>query len=156
MHHRGVGKDGQVLAFAADDGLSERHGVIRFGKLFFDAAVEEFVLEKEYGIVVANAGLEQALGVVGRRGIDDLEAGSVQEIHLRTERVKRPAMDAGASWPANGDGRRGVPKIVAAGDKVGELVETASDEVDELQFGDGAQPEEAHAAGGADDGAFAD
>ena len=45
---------------------------------------------------------------------------------------------------------------MALGDEIGELVEAAGDEIDELHFGDGAQAEIAHAAGRADDGAFAD
>jgi len=45
---------------------------------------------------------------------------------------------------------------MALGNEIGELIETAEDEIDELHFGDRAKAEIAHAAGGADDGAFAD
>ena len=65
-------------------------------------------------------------------------------------------MDSSAGRAANDDGRRGIPEIVALGDEIGELVEAAGDEIDELHFGDGAQAKIAHAAGSADDGAFAD
>src|SRR5208283_4169492 len=61
-----------------------------------------------------------------------------------------------AGWAADDDGRGGVPEIMALGDKIGELIEAAGDEIDELHFGDGAQTEIAHATGRADDGAFAD
>ena len=51
VHHGRVGKNGEVLSFAADDGFAERHGVIAFGNLFLDAAIEKFVLEEEDGLL---------------------------------------------------------------------------------------------------------
>jgi hypothetical protein len=45
---------------------------------------------------------------------------------------------------------------VALGHEIRELVEAASDEIDELHFRDGTQPQVAHAAGRADDSALAD
>jgi hypothetical protein len=45
---------------------------------------------------------------------------------------------------------------VALGDEIGELVEAAGNEVDELHLADRAQAQIAHAAGRADNGAFAD
>ena len=53
-----------------------------------------------------------------------------------------------------GTGR--APEIVRLGDEVGDLVEAAGDEIDELHFDHGPQAEIAHAAGRADDGGFAD
>ena len=41
------------------------------------------MLEEEHGVVVADGGLEQALGVVGGAGAGDLEAGHVDEEGLR-------------------------------------------------------------------------
>src|SRR5258708_12043931 len=70
--------------------------------------------------------------------------------------MERAAVDAYAGGAADDDGSGRVPEVVTLGDEVGELVEAAGDEIDELHFGDGAQAEIAHAAGGADDGAFAD
>src|SRR6202521_3943836 len=70
--------------------------------------------------------------------------------------MKRSAVHASAGRTAHDNRRGGVPKIMALGDEIGELVEAASDEIDELHFADGAQAEIAHAAGGADDGALAD
>src|SRR4029077_10770848 len=63
---------------------------------------------------------------------------------------------ASAGRTAHDNRRGGVPKVVALGDEIGELVEAASDEIDELHFADRAQAEIAHAASGADDGALAD
>src|SRR5882762_6567443 len=65
-------------------------------------------------------------------------------------------MHAAAGRAADDDGSGRVPEIVAFGDEIGELVEAAGDEVDELHLADGTQAEIAHAAGRADDGAFAD
>src|SRR5258707_3885921 len=65
-------------------------------------------------------------------------------------------MYAAAGRAADDDGRGRVPEIVAFGDEIGELVEAAGDEVDELHLADGTQAEITHAAGRADDCAFAD
>src|SRR5712672_3549091 len=65
-------------------------------------------------------------------------------------------MHAAAGRAADNDRRGRVPEIVALGDEIGELVEAAGDEVDELHLADGTQAEITHAAGRADDGAFAD
>src|ERR1035438_2406217 len=70
--------------------------------------------------------------------------------------MKRAAMHAASGWAAHHDGRGSVPEIMALGHEIGELIEAASNEVDELHFGDGAQAQIAHAARRADDGAFAD
>ena len=61
VHHRGVGNDGEVFSFAADDGFAERHGVIACGNFFLQAAVEKFVLEEKNRIVVADAAFSRPL-----------------------------------------------------------------------------------------------
>ena len=53
-----------------------------------------------------------------------------------------------------GTGR--APKIMRLGGEIGDLIEAAGDEIDELHFGDGTQSQIAHAARGADNGRFAD
>ena len=65
-------------------------------------------------------------------------------------------MHAAAGRPANDHGHGRAPEVMGFGDEVGDLIEAAGDEIDELHFGDGAQAEIAHAAGRADDGRFAD
>ena len=55
------------LALAHDLRLADRHGVVPGGQVLLDLAVEALVLEEKHGIVVADGGLDQALGVV-RRG----------------------------------------------------------------------------------------
>src|ERR1700687_3600733 len=69
--------------------------------------------------------------------------------------MKWSAVHTAAGWPAHHDGRRRSPKIMSLGDIIGELIETAGDEVDELHFRDGPQAEITHAASRANDGALA-
>ena len=57
------------------------------------------MFEEEHRIIVANAGLQQALGVVGRGGIDNFQAGRVEEIHFGIGGVERAAVDAAAGGP---------------------------------------------------------
>ena len=70
--------------------------------------------------------------------------------------MKRAAVHAAARRSANNHGHGRAPEVMRLGDEIGDLVEAAGDEIDELHFGHGAQTEEAHAAGRADDGGFAD
>src|SRR6266446_2577609 len=156
VHHRGVGKNRQVFPFAAYHSLPDRHGVISSGNFSLDAPVEKLVLEKEHGVIVAHCGLQQALRVGRRRGINDLQPRRVHEIHFGICRVKRPAVHSAARRPANHHRRGRVPQIMSLGHEICNLVERAHDEVDKLHLHDRPQAEIAHAAGRADDGAFAD
>src|SRR5437764_5964023 len=80
----------------------------------------------------------------------------MHEVHFRIGGVKRPAVNATPGRAADNHGRRRIPEIVPFGDEIGELVEAAGNEVDELHLADGAQAKIAHAAGRSDYGAFAD
>src|SRR6266478_1842829 len=156
VHHRGVGKNRQVFPFAAYHSLPDRHGVISSGNFSLDAPVEKLVLEKEHGVIVAHCGLQQALRVGRRRGINDLQPRRVHEIHFGICRVKRPAVHSAARRPANHHRRGRVPQIMSLGHEICNLVERANNKIDELHLHDRPQAEIAHAAGRADDGAFAD
>src|ERR1700738_81356 len=70
--------------------------------------------------------------------------------------MKRSAVHAAARWPAHHHGRRLSPKIMSLAQIIGELVEAAGDEADELHFRDGPQAEITHSACGANNGALAD
>src|SRR3990167_2091597 len=152
----GVADHGQVLAFAAHRRLPERNHVVVLGDFLLDAPVEELVLEEKDGVVIAHRRLDESLGVVGGGRADHFQSGRVHEIHLRVRGVEGPAVHAAARGAAQ-DHRHGrAPTIVAFGDEVGNLVEGAGDEVDELELRHRAQAEVAHPDRGAHDGAFAD
>ena len=60
-----VGDDGEVLAGAHDLGLAEGDGVIGagIGAAAEGLAIEALVLEEEHGVVAADGGAQQAVGV---------------------------------------------------------------------------------------------
>src|ERR1700723_1133399 len=80
----------------------------------------------------------------------------MHEIHFGIRGVKWAAVHASSGRTANHHGHRSAPEVMGFGDEVGDLIKAAGDEINELHFGDGAQAEEAHAAGRADDGGFGD
>ena len=109
-----------------------------------------------HGIVVADGGLDQALGVVGRGRANDFQAGSVDEPHLGILRVEGAAVDVSAAGAAQNERRGRAPEVVRLRDHVGDLVEGAADEVHELEFGDWTHAGERRAEGRADDGGLGD
>src|SRR5215472_3348920 len=70
--------------------------------------------------------------------------------------MERPAVHASTGWPPNYHGSGGVPKVMALGHKIRNLVERTYDEINELHFANRPQAEVAHATRRADDGALAD
>src|ERR1700736_3612926 len=80
----------------------------------------------------------------------------MHKIHFRIRGMKWAAVHSATRWPTNDNRSRRVPKIVPLGHEICQLVEAASDEIYKLHLGDGPQPEIAHAASRADDGALAD
>src|ERR1700730_3748687 len=80
----------------------------------------------------------------------------MDKVHFGIGGVERAGMNAAAGWTAHDDGRGRIPEVVALGHEIGDLVERAEDEVDELHLANGPQANVAHAAGSTDDGAFAD
>src|ERR1700685_4594649 len=100
VDHRSVGDDAEIAAFADDVCFADWDDIIFRGNFALDAAVEIFVLEEDAGIVVANGGFDQALGIVGRGGADDFEAGIVDEPHLGILGVERTAVDVSAAGSA--------------------------------------------------------
>ena len=73
-----VRDDGHVAAGAADGGLAERHQVLAVGHLAV-LEREQVVVQVDDGVVVADGGRHQALGVGGGGGHDDLQAGHAHE-----------------------------------------------------------------------------
>src|SRR5882762_7323994 len=156
VHHRGVREDGQVFPFAAHYRFPDRQRVISGGNLSLDAPIQKLVLEKEHGIIVPHGGLQQSLRVIRGRGINHLQPRSVHEIHLRICRMKRSPVHTATRRPAHHHRSRRVPQIMSLGHEIRNLVKRTNDEIDELHFHDGPQPQITHPARRADDGALAD
>src|SRR5437762_607554 len=67
-----VGNYGKMLPLARQARLPDRReNFFARGQLFLDPPIQPFVLEIQHGIVIADRGLDQALRVPDRRGIDD-------------------------------------------------------------------------------------
>src|SRR5713101_3036175 len=80
----------------------------------------------------------------------------MHKVHLRVGRMERPTVDAAAGRSPQHHGHRRTPAVMRLGDEIGDLIEAASDEVNELHFRHGSQAQIAHAHRGADDGGLAD
>jgi hypothetical protein len=58
--------------------LADRHDEVVELRHVAGVAVEDLVLEEDHRVRIADRGLEQALGVGGRIGRDDLETGDLE------------------------------------------------------------------------------
>ena len=101
---------------------------------------------------------QQALGVVGRRGHDDLQAGDVGEQAFGRLAVRLPAEDAAAIGSADDHRHRPFAggAIAHLGDFADDLVVAGVDVVGELDLDQRLDAIGGHADGGRDDPAFAD
>ncbi len=72
VQHGGIGDHAEVMALARHPRFPDRNYIIVAWNFFFDSPVEILVLEKDYGIVVADRRLDESLGIVGRRRADYL------------------------------------------------------------------------------------
>ena len=122
------------------------------------AVVQAFRLEEHHRIVVLDRGDQQALGIAGIRGHDDLESAHMRENALRTLRMRLTAADAAAARRAYG--HRGEEfagaAIAKARQFAHDLIERRINIIGELNFRDRPQPVHAHADGGGDDAALGD
>ena len=115
-------------------GLADRHGVVVFRHIFFDAAIKKLVLEEEDRVVVADGGLDQPFGITGRGRRDNFHSRRVDKMHLGILRVERPAVHAAAAGSAQDERSRRAPAIMRLGHHVHDLIKSAADEVHELEF----------------------
>ena len=152
MDHPPVGDDRKVRTLPADPGLAQGSGVVLRRQLFLDRAVEVLVLQEDHRIVVADRRLDQALGVVGRGRLDDLEARRMHVRHLDILGMERASVDVAARRSPDHHGDRLAPAIAALGGEVGDLVEAAGHEVRELHLEHGAQAVDGGAGARPDDG----
>ena len=94
---------GEVVAFADDVGLAEGDHVVGagIGRAAVCLAIEALVFEEEHGVVAADGGAQESVGVEGVGGEDDADAGGVGEDAFAVLRV----ID-GAAGEIAADGRR--------------------------------------------------
>ena len=156
MQRETVADDRDRAAGALDVGYAQGQGVLAVGHLAAHQAVGFLVLEKDHRVVVADGGLEQALGVVGSAGSDHLQARSVEEVSLHVLGVEQPSADSAAVGDAHGHGdlHRAVGAVAGAGGFADELVDRRPDEVGELYLRHGTLAAEGRAEGDADDRRF--
>ena len=107
---------GEVLAFAHDVGFAEGDGVVGagIGGAAIGFAIEALVLEEEHGVVAADGGAEESVGVEGVGGEDDANAGGVGEEAFAGLRVidgsaGEIAADGDADDGGGGEGSIGAP-----------------------------------------------
>jgi hypothetical protein len=112
------------------------------------------VFEVEDRVFITDCRLDQSLGVVRRRWLDDLDPRCVKKIALDVLRVKRSTVCVAAARAANHDGHTGAPTITALGRNVGDLVERTRDKIDELHLGDGPHTDIGGADGRTNDRGF--
>src|SRR4051812_49328653 len=80
----------------------------------------------------------------------------MDEIHLWILRMEWTAMDSSSAWSPQNDWRRSVPAIVRLRQKIGDLVERAGNEIDELKLRDRTQTGESRAESSIHNGSLGD
>ena len=156
--HAGDPDDGDVGALAGDAGAAEVDEVlVAVGHLATDA-VEGLVLDEDDGVLVADGGLEQAVGVGGGGGHGYEQPGDVQEERLEAVGVGGPELVAGALGHAHDERHADLPAehVVDVGGVVDDLVEGEEGEVDGHELDDGAQPDHRGADADPDDRVLGD
>ena len=81
LHHRARGHDRDVVARVLDAGNAQRDRVLTLRHLAHQRVVQ-LVLDEDDRVVVADRGLQQALGVGRRGGHHDLQPGDVADPRL--------------------------------------------------------------------------
>ncbi len=116
------------------------------------------MLDEDDGVLVADRRLQQALGVGGRGGHGDEQAGDVQEQRLQAVRVRRPQLVAGALGHAHDERHADLAAehVVDVGRVVDDLVEREQREVDRHQLDHRPQPGHRGADAHADDRVLGD
>ena len=153
LHRVAPGDEREVVALKAAARDTERDGNDRRGGL---ALGPEHVLghKEKHDILRMHRGPEQAGGVLGRAGDDDVDAGEMREHRLVGLRVPDAATGQVGAVGRVDDGRD-LPLAVGAPAQVGqigrELVEGGINKIDELDLEHRAAAVEREAAGEADD-----
>ncbi len=101
LHHAARGDERNVAPLALDIRHAERDGVVPVRHRTLHLRVADLVFKEDDGVVVADGGLEQPLGVVGGRGNDDFQSGHVARPRVQRLRVLRRRPARGAHRRAN-------------------------------------------------------
>ncbi len=151
--HTGDAHDRHVRALARDPRMAEvdRHLIV-IGHLATDP-VQRLVLDEDDGVLVADRGLQQALGVGGRGGNGDEQAGDVQEHRLQAVRMGWAELMACALGHADHQRHRHLAAEHVANVRraVDDLVERQQREVDRHQLDDRSQSAHRRAHADSDD-----
>ncbi len=174
MHHRAVGENGDVVAFAHARGFAQRHGVVAFRHVAFGevrpgrnrlvvmpgerAVINTLGLEEDDRSSFFDGADQEALGVVRVRRNDRLQTGDVGEQGFGRLAMRLAAENAAAIRRTH---RQRCPEVtgraIAQARCFGhELVEGGIDVIRELDFDARTQTVGAHADRNGDDAAFAD
>ena len=153
----GPRKDGQIAALTTDIGAAQRDrcNIVRHLHLL---RVEELVLQKYHGVIIADSGHEQALGVSRRRGAHQLQAGNMGKQRFHVLGMLRRAAASGAHGRADhhGDLDLSAGHIVQLCRLVHHGVQTDGDKVIVHQLDDGALAAHGRAHADAGEAPFAD
>ncbi len=155
----GEGDQGQVLALALDVGLADGDSVFLFGFGHIAARkVEHLVLQEEHGVLVADRGEQQPLGVIRGGGDGHLDAGELGKGALDAGAVLRAVTLAAAVLAANDHGHVHQPAghVAHARALVEDLVGADQEKVHVHQLDDRAQPHHGRTDGHAHKALLAD
>ncbi len=155
--HQGQGDDGHVASGSDDGRLAEFDLVIVLGDVLLRR--QQLAMLEEHDRVVRSQGpVEQALGVVRRRGNHDPQTGEMGKQGIIVARMVRRRRMADADAAAQQDGHFDPPAahVLHLGDLVQDLAERIEDEVGKHEVDDGAGADHCRAAPQADEAAFAD
>src|SRR6266511_1562123 len=139
LYHGAVGHDGEVAPLPHDLRLAERDHEVRAGvrRLVVGLAVQVLVLEEQHGIVAADRGAQQPVGIQGGARADHAQARDRGE-HYRPGlgMVDRSALEVAAVGDAHhGRAAEGVARTPAQGrELVAKLVVGGPDVVEELDL----------------------
>ena len=140
QHRATVGDEGDIDSFALHVGNPERDRVGAVGNLT-EVSVEESILHEADGVVVADGGDHEPLGIIGSGWADNLEPGGVGQEVLRGVGVGRA--DVGAAVGGAADDHRDIDEtarhVADAAGVVDDLVEADVGETPEHEFDHGAE-----------------
>src|SRR5450755_373258 len=155
-HHRAVSKHTDTAALLYRLRLAQGKRVVFLRRLLAKGAVEFDMFQEQDGIGIGDGGGEQALGVVGIGGDDDLEAGRLHKDAFEAIGVQfgraHAATEGGAHDQRTGEGSRTAE--AHARRLCDELAHAQEEEARELDFSDRAQSIYGHAYRAANDARF--